>query len=223
MTSLSPLPSSSSGTTSLLFADLLRQHRLAAGLTQEELAERARLSVDAVSTLERGARRRPRKDTIASLAEALALPTEERAAFAAAARRSSAAPLAATPPTDAAVSLKAHAPALASASSPDATLPHGVVTFLFAEVEDSTRLLHQLGNRYAEVLAEVQALLRTVWVAHAGHELGTQGDRFFAVFASAEDALAAAAFAQARVASAHTWANAAQVRIRMGLHTGTAL
>jgi predicted ATPase/transcriptional regulator with XRE-family HTH domain len=68
------------------FADLLHHHRLAAGLTQEELAARAKLSVDAISTLERGARHRPRKDTVALLVEALGLSDEERAAFAAAAR-----------------------------------------------------------------------------------------------------------------------------------------
>ena len=71
--------------SSVTFADLLRHHRAAAGLTQEELAARAGLSVDAISTLERGARRRPRKETVALLAEALALPAEGRAAFAAAA------------------------------------------------------------------------------------------------------------------------------------------
>jgi transcriptional regulator with XRE-family HTH domain/tetratricopeptide (TPR) repeat protein len=73
---------------SVSFADLLRHHRMAADLTQEELAARANLSVDAISTLERGARRKPRKDTVALLADALALPAEDRAAFAAAARRS---------------------------------------------------------------------------------------------------------------------------------------
>jgi transcriptional regulator with XRE-family HTH domain len=132
---------SSSPSSLLTFADLLRYHRMAAGLTQEELAERASLSVDAVSMLERGARRRPRKDTIALLADALALPAEERAAFVLAARRSSAAALAATPPVEAVSALDGHAPALGSVS--DVTLPHGVVTFLFADIEGSTRLLHQ--------------------------------------------------------------------------------
>jgi ABC-type transport system substrate-binding protein/class 3 adenylate cyclase len=204
--------------SSITFADLLRHHRTAAGLTQEELAARAQLSRDAISTLERGTRRRPRKDTVALLAEALALPDEERTAFAAAARRSSAAALVATPPADATADLDGHAPALTA----DAALPHGVVTFLFADIEGSTRLLHQLGDRYADMLAEVQALLRTVWAAHAGHELGTQGDRFFAVFAYADDALAAAAAAQQALA-AHTWPDGAQVRLRMGLHSGAAL
>jgi predicted ATPase len=68
------------------FGALLRKHRLAAELTQEGLAERSRLSVQAISALERGERRRPHRSTIDLLAEALALGTEERFAFAAAAR-----------------------------------------------------------------------------------------------------------------------------------------
>ena len=76
------------------FADLLRSHRVAAGLTQEELAAQAQLSVDAISTLERGTRRTPRKDTVILLADALNLSPDDRAAFAAAARRALTAPLA---------------------------------------------------------------------------------------------------------------------------------
>jgi ABC-type transport system substrate-binding protein/class 3 adenylate cyclase/DNA-binding XRE family transcriptional regulator len=212
--------------SSLTFADLLRYHRAASGLTQEELAARAGLSSDAISTLERGARRWPRKDTVALLAAALALPDEERAAFAAAARRSSAAALAATPPVEATAGLDGHAPEAADLDGhmpgSAATLPHGVVTFLIGEIEDSAHLLRELGDRYAGVLDEVHALLRTVWAAHTGHELGTQGDRFFAVFAYADDALAAAAAAQQALA-AHSWPEGAPVRLRMGLHSGDAL
>jgi transcriptional regulator with XRE-family HTH domain/DNA polymerase III delta prime subunit len=61
------------------FGDLLRRYRLAAGLTQEELAERAHLSVQAIGALERGDRRAPRRDTLALLADALQLAPEERA------------------------------------------------------------------------------------------------------------------------------------------------
>src|SRR5215472_2783325 len=75
------LPSQSFGT-------LLRRYRQAAGLTQEELAERARLSRDAIEALERGTRRTPRKATLALLAEALALTAPERALLEAAVRRS---------------------------------------------------------------------------------------------------------------------------------------
>ncbi len=72
---------------SLSFGALLRRYRQAAGLTQEELAERARLSRDAIDTLERGIRRTPRKATLALLAEALALSAAERARLEAAARQ----------------------------------------------------------------------------------------------------------------------------------------
>jgi tetratricopeptide (TPR) repeat protein/transcriptional regulator with XRE-family HTH domain len=77
----------STDTPELTFAMLLRRYRLAAGVTQEELAERARLSVRGITDLERGARRAPRKDTVHLLAEAFALSAPERAAFEAAARR----------------------------------------------------------------------------------------------------------------------------------------
>ncbi len=69
------------------FGELLRRHRLAAGLTQEALAERARLGVRAISDLERGLHRNPQRDTVHLLAEALQLSPRDRAAFEAAARR----------------------------------------------------------------------------------------------------------------------------------------
>jgi transcriptional regulator with XRE-family HTH domain/tetratricopeptide (TPR) repeat protein len=71
---------------SVTFADLLRHHRTTAGISQEELAERAGLSRTGISELERGLKRAPHKDTVARLAEALALSPLERAAFEAAAR-----------------------------------------------------------------------------------------------------------------------------------------
>src|SRR5207249_2106302 len=74
----------------LKFGDLLRRYRLAAGLTQEELAERARLSPRAISDLERGLRTRPWRDTVQFLADALQLGAPERATFEAAARHPSA-------------------------------------------------------------------------------------------------------------------------------------
>ncbi|HET8909749.1 MAG TPA: ABC transporter substrate-binding protein [Ktedonobacterales bacterium] len=89
---LPPSSSLSSSSSAVTFADLLRSHRTAAGLTQEELADKAHLSVDAISALERGERRRPRKDTIALLADALELAPDDRATFIAAARRTPNAP-----------------------------------------------------------------------------------------------------------------------------------
>ena len=63
------------------FADLLRRHRLAAGLTQQELCERSGISVQAISALERGWRRSPHRDTVAMLADCLGLKPVERTAF----------------------------------------------------------------------------------------------------------------------------------------------
>jgi predicted ATPase/transcriptional regulator with XRE-family HTH domain len=74
-------------TSELDFGAVLRRHRRARGLTQEALAERARLSRDAISALERSRRRTPRPDTLALLADALELADPERASFAAAARQ----------------------------------------------------------------------------------------------------------------------------------------
>jgi len=76
-------------------------------------------------------------------------------------------------------------------------LPSGTVTFLFTDIEGSTRLVQRLGDRYAVVLAEQQRLLRAAFAAHNGHEVDTQGDSFFVSFARATAALAAAVDAHA--------------------------
>jgi len=95
-------------------------------------------------------------------------------------------------------------------------LPTGTVTFLFTDIEGSTRLLQELGDRYAEVLAEHHRELRAVWLRHEGFEVDTQGDAFFVAFGRASDAVAAAADAQRALAGG-------PVRVRMGLHTGEPL
>ena len=97
--------------------------------------------------------------------------------------------------------------------------PRGTVTFLFTDVEGSTRLLGQLRDRYGSVLAEHQRLLREAFAAHGGEEVDTQGDAFFYVFSRARDAAAAAADGQ-RALAAHDWPEGATFRVRMGMHTG---
>jgi predicted ATPase len=87
------------------------------------------------------------------------------------------------------------------------------VTFLLTDVEASTRLLHELGDAYAGVLAEHRRLLRAAFHDHNGIEVDTQGDAFFYVFSRASDAVAAAEAGRAALA-------AGPVRVRMGLHTG---
>src|SRR3712207_3366311 len=83
-------------------------------------------------------------------------------------------------------------------------LPTGTVTFLFTDIEGSTRLLQHLGDRYGEVQDDHHRLLRAAFQAHGGHELGTEGDSFFVAFSRASDALNAAVDAQ-RTLAAHPW------------------
>ena len=94
-------------------------------------------------------------------------------------------------------------------------LPTGTVTFLFSDVEGSTRLLHALGaEAYGEALAEHRRVLRDAFAAHGGVEVDTQGDAFFFVFPRAPEAAAAAYAAQEALA-------AGPIQVRIGLHTGT--
>src|SRR6266702_6190242 len=98
-------------------------------------------------------------------------------------------------------------------------LPTGTLTLLFTDIAGSTRLLHQLGERYASMLLECRQVLRAVFEQWNGHEVDTQGDAFFVVFARATDALSAAVAAQRALAS-HAFPEGVAVRMRVGLHTG---
>jgi len=98
-------------------------------------------------------------------------------------------------------------------------LPTGTVTLLFTDIEGSTRLLQQLGNRYDSVLKECRQLLRAAFQQWNGHEVDSQGDAFFVAFARATDAIWAAVDMQ-RALATHVWPEGVTVRVRMGLHTG---
>jgi len=100
-------------------------------------------------------------------------------------------------------------------------LPTGTVTFLFSDIEGSTRLLQSLGDRWPPILERHRALLRAAFVEHGGEEVGTEGDSFFVVFPTAPGAVSAAAAAQ-RALSAEGWSDGVDVRVRIGLHTGEA-
>jgi predicted ATPase/class 3 adenylate cyclase len=101
-------------------------------------------------------------------------------------------------------------------------LPHGQVTFLFTDIEGSTRLAQVLGEGYRAVLTEHRRLLHDALVARGGTPISTEGDALFVVFPDAAGALAACAAAQ-RALTSHRWPSpAAQPRVRMGLHTGPA-
>jgi len=98
-------------------------------------------------------------------------------------------------------------------------LPTGTVTLLFTDIEGSTRLLQQLGERYASLLDECRHLLRVAFLEFHGHEVDTRGEAFFFAFARATDAISAAVAVQ-RALTSHAWPEGVMVRVRMGLHTG---
>ena len=99
-------------------------------------------------------------------------------------------------------------------------LPTGAVTLLFTDIEGSTRLLRSLEGQYGRMLSAQRAILRQAVSCHGGREFGTEGDASFVAFWSPRSALLAAAAAQTGLAG-HAWPNGADVRVRMGVHTGT--
>ena len=114
-------------------------------------------------------------------------------------------------------------PALAAPETPQpralAAVPTGTVTFLFTDIEGSTRLLNELGDAYGSLLEQHYQLLRAACDEHGGQEIESQGDAFMFAFRRARDAVQAAVQAQRAFAGAD-WPQAADVRIRIGIHTG---
>jgi YVTN family beta-propeller protein len=107
------------------------------------------------------------------------------------------------------------APARASAL----TGPAGTVTFLFTDIEGSTRLTKELGDDYDQLLEQHDRLLREAFGGHRGEEIDSQGDAFFFAFRRARDAVRAAVEVQQAFA-ALDWPQDVDVRIRIGIHTG---
>ncbi len=99
-------------------------------------------------------------------------------------------------------------------------LPTGTVTLLFTDIEGSTALAERLGDEWPALLADHHRLLREAFDGNGGLEFGTEGDAFFVAFRHAPDAVAAAAAAQ-RSLVAHRWPDGTQLRVRIGVHTGT--
>ena len=95
-------------------------------------------------------------------------------------------------------------------------LPSGTVTFLFTDVAGSTKLLHEHGAAYADLLGAHRAVVRAALSRHAGVEVDTQGDAFFAAFPRASDAVAAASEIRDGLGDG-------PVRVRIGIHTGEPL
>jgi SARP family transcriptional regulator, regulator of embCAB operon len=100
-------------------------------------------------------------------------------------------------------------------------LPTGTVTFVFTDIEGSTRLAQQVGDAFPELLQEHHRCVREAIAAHGGHEVDTAGDGFFIAFARARDAIDMAVAVQRALATAR-WQGGAAVRVRIGIHTGEA-
>jgi len=100
-----------------------------------------------------------------------------------------------------------------------AELPTGTVTFLFSDIEGSTRLLQELGDRYGGVWEEHATIVRRATEEGGGIEVGTEGDSFFMVFRSPVGAVEAAMAAQ-RGLGTHGWSHGSPLQVRIGLHTG---
>ncbi|MFI5696352.1 ATP-binding protein [Kribbella sp. NPDC051586] len=96
----------------------------------------------------------------------------------------------------------------------------GMVSMVFTDIEGSTVLLRRLGDRYLDALEGHRRILRAVWATYGGTEMGTEGDSFFVVFPTADDAVRAAVDGQRGLAE-HRWPGGERLRVRMGIHTGT--
>jgi predicted ATPase/class 3 adenylate cyclase len=100
-----------------------------------------------------------------------------------------------------------------------AEIPTGTVTFLFTDIEGSTKLLNRFGDRYHDILGQHNTVLRAIFEKHGGREMTTEGDAFFIAFPRAADAIAAAVAGQKALAE-HQWPENISLCVRMGLHTG---
>src|SRR5688500_16833308 len=133
------------------FAELLRRARRAAGLSQEELAERAGLSARAISALERGVNRAPRRDTLDMLADALGLDPAERRRWERLRREQSA----------------RTGEAGETAPTPSPALS-GTLTFLFTEIDESNDRRERFPQRMPDILARHEAILRSAIESSGG-------------------------------------------------------
>ncbi len=102
-----------------------------------------------------------------------------------------------------------------------AQLPSGMVTFMFTDIEGSTKVFRRLGDGYPALVERHNELLRAAFRSHSGVEIKTEGDAFFVAFCSARDAIRASVEAQ-HVLETEPWPDDGRIRVRMGLHTGVA-
>jgi non-specific serine/threonine protein kinase len=191
------------------FGALLRAYRLAAGLSQEELAERARLGRRTISDLERGVSTAPYRGTVELLADALALAPAERETFAATARGQARQPA---------------ATGAAASGVPPAGAPSEVRAFLIADVRGYTRFTREQGDEAAARLAaRFAALASEVVAAGGGAVIEVRGDEALAVFASPRQALGTAVALHERFAEEGERDPSLPLQVGIGLDAGEAV
>jgi class 3 adenylate cyclase len=188
------------------FGYWLRRRRKALDLTQAELAQRVSCSLDLIQKIEADARR-PSKQLAERLADSLGLATDERALFVQAARAERSADRLMLPSQP--------------VEKPVVALPQGTITFLFTDIEGSSRLWERYPRAMPAVLARHDILLNEIVSAYGGIVFKTVGDSVLAAFAQAPGALAAALVAQ-RAIRAEGWELPEPAQVRMGLHSGSA-
>src|SRR6266545_3268645 len=201
------------------FGYWVRRRRKALDLTQGDLARRVGCAEVTIQKIEADARR-PSRQIAERLAQQLAIPADERAAFLQCARAELAVNRLVTPILQ-----------IAQPASPPSTirptraaqpaLPSGMVTFLFTDIEGSTSVWEREPERMRLALARHHAILRTTIAAQGGHAYKIIGDAFQAAFALPAQAVAAALAAQ-RAFAAQAWETSEPVRVRMGIHVGPA-
>ena len=193
------------------FGAWVQRRRKALDLTQAELAERIGCALGTIRKIETD-ERRPSKQIAARLADQLRLAPEELALFLKAAR------------SEIGVNRLAPPAQLVPPAETRASLPRGTVTFLFTDIEGSTRLWERHPRAMGPAVAQHEALLREAITGAGGAVFKLVGDAICAAFASAQDALTAALAAQ-RALYAEAWgatglSQEQPLRVRMALHTG---
>jgi predicted ATPase/class 3 adenylate cyclase len=200
------------------FGAWLRQRRRALDLTQAELAQRVGCVPGTIKSIE-AETRRPSKQLAGRLADALELRSEERALFLKVARSELNADQLASRTTVGRAA--GDTPLQFSTATQQVALPTGVVTFLFTDLEGSTRIWERHPQAMHAALVRHDTILKEAIAANAGIVFKTTGDGVIAAFASASDALAAALATQ-RALRQEAWGATGPLRVRMALHTGEA-
>jgi class 3 adenylate cyclase len=203
----------------------IKRRRKALDLTQDELAQRVGCSLAMIQKIE-GDARRPSREIAALLADKLELADDQRVAFIQSARAELGADRLVPPTQTIGRSAFVSAPALAGQPAPTAppaaALPSGTVTFLFTDIEGSTRLWEQYPQAMAGALAQHDAILRQAITTATGIVYTVIGDAFQAAFPTAPLACAAALAAQHALTS-EDWGVVGAVPVRMALHTCAAV